>query len=139
MAQQEKYNRKYDPETWKTSGPNKRRKLDNIRFSLNEDDYQDPEDYQWMEMIASIISHAIEDLARFGTDTEQYKSAHKFIFSEDVELWIVAFGYNVDADFIRRQARKVMTDPEYRESFLSWCAIKMKKEGKIRKKENPAE
>lgn len=134
MANRRDYKKlaKYDPLTWKITGPNKARKLDNIPYSLNEDDYQDPYDFEWMKLLAHMVSSALEDIARYPTNSVEYKMADKFIFSDNIEVWLIAFGYNVDVEVIRSKARKIISEEACRQDFLSWCAQKRRADGKIR-------
>lgn len=120
MANRKDYKKlaKYDPLNWKSTGQNKFRKLDNIDYSLNEDDYDAPEDYDWDKMLETTILISLVDLAKLPTSEPDYKTAHEFIFTETLDCWCIAFGRNIDIRFIRSRAKKILVDLEYRESFL---------------------
>lgn len=113
-----KYKKKYDKDTWKTTGPNKQRNLRNIKYSLNEDDYTNPDDYSWDEMLSEIISQAITDLARCNSSSDEYISAHKFIFGDGLDMWCIAFGRNMDTHLIRKKAKDIIMYEKRRDEFL---------------------
>lgn len=114
----QKYKRKYDPLTWKTTGPNKQRNLRHINYSLNEDDYENPEDYEWDSLLGEVISSAITDIARFGSSSEEYKTAHSFIFGQDLDYWCMAFGRNMDTFLVRKKTKDIIMHEHKREEYL---------------------
>lgn len=110
----------YEGNDWKTTGPNKRRNLENITYSLYEEDYDIDVRYDWEVLLAELISTSIEDLARCSKDSKDYRDAYQFIFSDSLDTWLVAFGWGmtVDSDKIRANARHIISKPEHREAFL---------------------
>lgn len=129
-------NRKYDPLTWKTTGENRKRNLKNISFSLNEDDYENPSDYEWDKLIVSLISNAITDIARYKSTSYEYISAHNFIFGEDLDMWCIAFGCNVNTDHIRVKAKKIIMSQEERDAYLRYVYEQQKYEKHIHRRNN---
>lgn len=111
----------YDPNNWKSTGPNKERKLDRLKYSLNENDYDSPEDFDFDLMLVEIISKSLEDIARYPTGHHHFKDAKRFIDSEYLDMWCIAFGRNLDTTTIRKKADDLIRNPIRREEYLRFC------------------
>lgn len=108
----------FDDKTHRTTGANKERHLKRVGYSLNEDDYGVPEDYEWDVMLEAIVSKAIEDIARASTASLEYQDAHNFIFSDRLDIWCIAFGRNMDTHLIRKKTKDIIMNENKRSEFL---------------------
>lgn len=114
----QKYKRKYDAQSWTTTGANKSRNLKNLAYSLNEEDYLSTDEYDWHTILGEVIQQAIIDLARYNSKSEEYISAHNFIFGEGLDIWCIAFGVNFDTELARQKAKAIIVDEVKRADFL---------------------